>query len=482
MDFLDPKKQQRMNRQLFLGYLLVGVALAITIYFMIALFLGYGYKNGRVVQYGFVFFSSQPNPAQIYLDGKLTKNTNTRLQLSEGTYNAKLQRTGYRPWQRSVDVTGNTVQRFDYPLLFPTQLATKMVKNYPAHIALSTQSPDRHWLLLSDSTTQNSFIEYDLNNPKTSILTKPADTDTLKTVEWSTDNRHVLLQHLYDGGQEYIMFDRQTPDSSVNVTTTLQLSNTAVVSLRNKTYDQYFVLDSATQVLSTAAINDPKLTSYIEHVLAFKSYGSDMVLYASPSATPAGKSTVSLNQNGTTLTIRQISAAPPYLLDLTKYSGDLYVAAGDSGDGKVFIFKNPVAPTSSQSGASIVPTAVLRADQVDYLSFSDSARFIVVEKATQFAVYDAETAKQYSYVTTQPIDAPQLHAEWMDGNRLEYVSGGKLVVFDYDYTNIQTLVSADPSELIYYDRNYKFVYTITPAKIAPAEDLTSTSLLSAADQ
>jgi hypothetical protein len=491
MDFLDPKKQRRQNHQLLIGYVLVGIAILIATVIMIELAFGYGYNNGKVVQNGLVFFSSQPNPAEVYLDGKLTKNTNTRLQLPEGTYNAKLQRSGYRPWQRVVNVEGGQVQHFDYPFLFPTTVVTKVTKSYPAAIPLSTQSPDRHWLLLTDTTQPNALIQYDLNNPKTApssivitdtILTKPATTDSLKLVEWSTDNRHVLLQHIYDGGQEYIMVDRQTPANSINITTTLKLPATAVISLRNKAYDQYFVLDNATQALSTASINDPTFTSYIEHVLAYKSYGSDTVLYVTSEATPVGKATISLRQGDTTLTIRQITAAPPYLLDVTKYSGALYAVAGDSGDGKVYVFKNPSAHSSSSTISTITPTAVLRVEQANYVSFSDSAQYIMLQKANTFAVYDALTGKQYSYVTTQPIDAPQPNADWMDGDRIEYVSAGKLVVFDYDYTNVQTLVPANSTNPVFFDRNYKFVYTLAPSKTAPAEDLTNTSLLIPTDQ
>ena len=495
MDFLDPKKQRRLHRQLFVGYVLVGIAVLIATVIMLELALGYAYNNGKVVQNGLVYFSSQPNPAAIYIDGKTSKNTNTRLQLPEGTYNAKLQRAGYRPWQRIVSVVGGAVQHFDYPFLFPSQLTTKITKTYPAATPFSTQSPDHRWVILSDTSVPNGLIEYDLNNPKqpavtltipASVLTKSDATDTISLVEWSTDNRHVLLQHNYDGGQEYIMLDRQTPDNSVNVTTALKLSATDTISLRNKAYDQYFVLDSATQNLSTTSLNNPSLTAYIEHVVAFKSYGSDAVLYATSDNTPNGKVTVTLHQGSTTLAIRQLSTAPTYLLDLTKYSGDLYVVAGDSTDGKVYIFKNPTSQVPSQISATgtavVTPTAVLRVDQANYISFSDSAQYIIAQKGNQFAVFDALTGKQYAYVTTQPLDAPQVHAEWMDGNRLLYISGGKVVVFDYDYTNVQTLVPANPADQPFFDRSYKFLYTLAPSKIAPAEDLTNTSLLIPTDQ
>jgi hypothetical protein len=432
-----------------------------------------------------VFFSSQPTGASVYIDGKTSKTTDTRLQMQDGTYNVKLQKAGYRPWQRVVKVDGGSVQHFDYPFLFPTQLITTTVKTASAASPLATQSPDRRWLLTADSNFLNGFTEYDLNSPKqplvnvtvpASLLTKPAETDTYSLVEWSTDNIHVLLQHTYDGGQEYILLNRQSPDTSVNLTTTLKLSASAVVSLRNKANDQYFILDSADQTLSTATINDPSLVTYLPHVLAFKSYGSDTVLYATSEGATAGKTLISLRQNGNIYPIKEVSPAPPYLLNLTKYSGDLFVAAGASGDGKVYIYKNPASIQLSIGSKVLVSNAVLRVDQANYVSFSNSAQYIMVEKSNQFAIYDAETAKQYNYTTTQPIDAPQAHATWMDGNRLEYVSGSKLAVMDYDYTNVQVLMPASPTAYVFYDQNYKFVYALTAGKTAPTESLTSTAL------
>jgi hypothetical protein len=72
------------------------------------------------------------------------------------------------------------------------------------------------------------------------------------------------------------------------------------------------------------------------------------------------------------------------------------------------------------------------------------------------------------------MDAAQGHANWMDGHRLTFTSGAKTVVFDFDKTNQETLVAADPSYLPFFDRNYEVLYTLTPetTKGADGKDTT----------
>jgi hypothetical protein len=65
---------------------------------------------------------------------------------------------------------------------------------------------------------------------------------------------------------------------------------------------------------------------------------------------------------------------------------------------------------------------------------------------------------------------------------LTYVSGGKLLVFDYDNANQQVLVAADSRYEPAFSPDYKFLYTMTPGTAAGQSDLDQTSLLSAADR
>jgi len=69
MDYLDPKKRFRHHVMLYVGYVLIGIAILIGT--LVLLYQAYGFglgKNGTVIQNGLFFFSSQPSPADIYVN------------------------------------------------------------------------------------------------------------------------------------------------------------------------------------------------------------------------------------------------------------------------------------------------------------------------------------------------------------------------------------------------------------------------------
>ena len=156
-------------------------------------------------------------------------------------------------------------------------------------------------------------------------------------------------------------------------------------------------------------------------------------------------------------------------------------AAIASSESKVYVYKNPVTQLNSKLGV-LVPIAILKTVQPTYLAFSDNARFITSENGSVFSVYDAENDESYTYDTKAPLDAPQAHATWMDGHRLTYVSGGKLLVFDYDHKNVQSLMAASPDYTPFFSSNYKFVDTFALPDPAGQTVLTTTSLRTPADQ
>ncbi|MCW2763470.1 MAG: hypothetical protein JWR85_3671, partial [Marmoricola sp.] len=499
MDFLDPKKQRAHLIRLYVGYVLIGLAILIATMILLYWASGFGFdKQGKVVQNGLVFVSSQPDKAQISLSNELYKDaTNTRLQLNEGNYSLTVKKNGYRSWHREIEVSGSTVTRYDYPLLVPNDLTPSPVRNYSALPAFATQSPDRKWAVVQEPGSLLNFDVYDLSDPKkvgdSAIKTSlPATLMTSATVgdrswkllEWSTNNRHVILEHAYSGGSEYILVDREKPDESVNLTKTLQLDAGQVLSLRDKKFDKYYVFDPAAKTVVSVDLSDPTVkTPVLSGVLAFKSYGADMLLYATETDAPAGKVMTMLRDGDVTYKIRELATGAPYLLDLAQYDGDWFVAVGANAENKTYVFKNPQAVRKAGRVKVLVPVQVLRVTAPNFLAFSSNTRFIMIENATSFAVYDAETDKGYTYATAKALDAPQAHANWMDGHRLMYVSGNKIVIFDYDNINFQELVTTTPALMPFFDRDYRYVYTLTPPATATGQSiLMSTSLLTPADR
>ncbi|HLZ15074.1 MAG TPA: PEGA domain-containing protein [Candidatus Saccharimonadales bacterium] len=481
MDFLDPKKQRAHSLRMTTGYVILALAMLLATTILVYQARGYGIdKNGRIIQNGLVFFSSQPGGAAIRVNGVQKGQTNTRLVLPAGAYTIQLERQGYRTWQRAITVDGSVVERFDYPFLVPTTLTTTLTKQYTAQPGFVAQSPNRQWLLLQSGAAADQFDVFDLTvaKPVARPLVVPSDgftagstTTGWQLVHWADDNRHVLLKRLFDkqgqAGSEYILLDRQDPSQTQNLTTLLGF-NPATILLKDGAYDQYYVYDQNAGQVFTATLKKPSPVPLLQDVQAFAADGTTLLYVTADGAAP-GKVLIRLRQNDRTYTLRE-GPAGTQLLALANYSGTRYVAAGAQDDSKVYVYRDPAGTLDSNQ--VLVPVQILKTTTPTALTFSDSARFVMAENATQFSVYDAETNKGYAFTAKDPLDAPQANASWMDGFHLTYVSGGKTEIFDFDGTNVQALAAAVPAFAPFFTPNYHTLYTVNAVGA-----LTSTSLI-----
>lgn len=489
MDYLDAQKELRHRIMLLLGYVLI--AIAITFATLVLLYHAYGFgigKDGSVIQNGLAFFSSQPAPANIYLNNDLKNvKTNTRLVLPAGLYDVKLTRDGYHPWQRKIELNGGRVQHYDYPFLFPATLSSRPIQAYATPPRIFSQSPDHRWLLVGNGDNRQNFQVYDLGNPTKAPLgltlpdnlITPGNNEKWEVLEWANNNQHALIQHDFDGQTEFILIHRTDPTAARNLNKVLSVNPTKV-SLLDKKFDRYYVYDTASATLQTASLEDG-ITPKLQHVLAYKSYGDDTILYATSQGAPSGKALVRILSGNQTYTLRTLSTSPSYALDLAKYDDVLYVAAGAAADNRVYIYNEPIEQLERQPNQGPTPQQVLRVEGVSYLSFSATSQLIAAQNAHRFAVYDFENKAGYNYVTNEPLDAPQAYATWMDGHRLLYVSQGKLLIFDYDYLNPHVLETASSTYQPAFAPDFEFVYSLAQAPSGQLE-LKATALLVKADQ
>lgn len=495
MDFLDPQKIRRHNIILMVGYIFIGVAILVTTVVMLYLAYGFGLgKDGEIIQNGLVFFSSHPSNASIYIDGTKKTNTGARLVIAAGSYNVMLQKDGYRSWQKTLKVEGGAVQHVAYPFLFPSVLTTTELRSYAAAPVLTTESPDNHWLLVQPAGSVATFEKYDLSSstsvakpPVTltlpaSVITSATGPQKIQVVAWADDNRHVLLTHTYDTNKmEYILLDQANPSSSVNLTQTLKLTVSQQLTLQNDKYDNYYVYDQQAQSLGQASLGQPSVTPLLLNVLAYKAFGSDTIVYVTSASQPAGKVEAMFRQGGQDYPLQSFPAKDTYELAVSEYDGDWFAAVGAASKGTVYLYKNPAYQYGNNPGHTEIPLSILHVAAPSVVSFSPRSQFVAAEHGTQFAVYDVENDQRYAFTTSKALDKPQSSAEWMDGSHFEYVSGGQLVVVDYDGTNLQVLMSADAPYVPAYDPAYRYVYALAPNATGKQTALTSTALLIPAD-
>jgi hypothetical protein len=491
MDFLDPRRKRFQLLQLAAGYILVAIAIGLGT--IILVYAAYGYsvntKTGDIVENGLLFVDSKPGGAKIYLNGKpISSNTSARLVLPADEYDLKLTRDGYRDWERKFTLDEHSVARYVYPFLFPKEPVTAALKTYAAAPGLFTESPDRRWLLVqlpSPDQKTISFDQYDTGDLKKAptTLTLPATTlsnasGTLTEVEWSTDNKHLLLQHVYAGGSEFIVLNRDAPETSFNVNKLFSVIPTEV-ALRNKKIDQLYVYDQAAGTLRLGDSGSGTLdVPIIKNVLAFKPYGNDIVNYVTDQNITSGQAQARIWNKGKTYPLFTFKAGTKYIVDAAGFHGSTYFIAGSNTSGKVNVYKDPLNNLQNPAIAKAIPVLALHANGAERGGFSTNTRFISIEGGQSFAVYDLETQSRYEYTLQSPLAGP-LH--WMDGHRLIGSSGGKVLAMDYDSTNQQALTPSSNPLGGYFDRDYNQMLSLAPVAGSNSVTLDKVDMRAGAD-
>lgn len=475
MDFLDPKKKRANLIKLYVGYALMAVAIGIGT--LIILYSSFGYtfdrNAGVVVQNGLVFVSSQPSGARIEITGDdkpkvPVENTNTRLTIREGRYHIKLTKEGYRDWQRDFELDGGSVEQLVYPMLFPKDLKTTDVQSYDKAPGLITSSPDRRWLLVQKPNGLVADFDVFEANEKEPVaepvsiplnILSASGTGTVKVVEWSTNNKQVLLKHTFGDKSEYILFNHEVPAESLNVNRHLGIDPTDV-ALFDKQADRLYVLRPSGQ-LELITLKDKNVQVVANSVVTFKPHGTDMVEYVSnETAATTNKVSVRIKDGDNTYTLRELPAGTTYLIDLARFNNHWYVVAGAASENKVYVYDNPLEVLKQKTPTASIPARTLRVNNPLKVAFSANARFISAQgDQKDFAVYDAETGRLYRYEVEADLD-PALPAQWMDGHRLSAVVGKRVLVFDFDGSNVQWLNGALSATYPQFDREYTAIYTL----------------------
>jgi PEGA domain len=487
MDFLDPKRKKTHKIRLFLGYFLVAVAVAFGT--LILLFQSYGYdldrKTGKLIQNGLMFVSSTPDNVNVYLNGELNKSqTDTKLTIPAGQYIVELKKDGYRDWKRSISLEGGSVERLTYPLMIPAELKLSDVQLYSTAPFFATQSPDRRWLMIWPTASLLSIDMFDTNaiDQEPVPLTLPADlfngtgaNHTLSLLEWSKDNRHLLLRHIYDGGSEFVMIDRESPEFSVNLTR--RLGNAVdVISLRDKEYDQLYIHEKTSQRLSVYDINSQAIRGVLQDVIDYRTRGADMILYTSADKSAVAPTTaIKLWDGANNYTLRTFPTEDKFIFDLTRNDDGWLVAIGPGSGKHIYIYKNPIDQLKSKTKLA-VPLSVLKIDQAKSLLFSSSGAYLLAQNGPELAVYDYEADRRF-YYDLKLLFSDSLPASWIDEDRLTVNSDNRSYIFDFDGSNLQPLTPTVANFTPYYNRDYSSQYNVGPSVVVPGRfALTATSL------
>jgi hypothetical protein len=179
----------------------------------------FGLENGKVglTGTGLLVTTSQPDGAEVFINGHLTTATNNTINLFPGEYTVRISKEGYFPWEKKIKVAKEEVAKAD-ALLFPK--APKL-----------------------DSITANGVLNPVIDPSQTRIAYSVASQSApLKNGLYVLDMRNRLVLTL-QGNSTQIVNDTLAPFSESSITWSPD-STEMIASISAELFNTSYLLDS----------------------------------------------------------------------------------------------------------------------------------------------------------------------------------------------------------------------------------------------
>ncbi len=189
----------RKRLRIFLSILAVVISGA---FLVIKLAQGYrpDFSTKSLLPNGLLVATSNPNGAQLYIDGRLKSATNTTLNLSPGEYEVEIKKDGYIPWKKTLIIKKELVTKTD-AYLFPTfpdfkpltftgvQSPILSPDGQKVVFTVSENSIERDGLWILDLDSRLGFLK----EPRKIVVSVPRGRDFSQAeLTWSPDSKQIL--------------------------------------------------------------------------------------------------------------------------------------------------------------------------------------------------------------------------------------------------------------------------------------------------
>lgn len=449
-------------------YAVMTLSVVMTVTFIIFFIMGYRFNpdDRRIEQYSFLQFGTSPSGAVVTVDGvELSSKTPTKTTVKSGQHQITMVRDGYEAWQKTVDLKPGTITWLNYALLVPKQLSVESVANYTS-VYSSLASLEGHYMVIQKLANTPTFDLADLSSDtvKSSILTIPASAYSagtnhiFKAIKWDNGGRYILVDHTYDGKQEWLVMDTQDANLTKNITRTFNIVISSI-NFSGTGGNQFYILDQ-TDIrrldLSASTISKP----LVSNVTSFDVSKSNVVTYIGNNPLVPGGQVAGIYRDGDNavhvLRTTTVGGAGLHIATAHYYNADYVVIA----DGKKVDVLSGTYPNTSGDNATsmkVIASYVVNQD-VQNLSFSTISEYILTQSGTNFTSYDLE----YQTLSSSNIEGSgtSVQLEWLDDNYVWTDRGGNLVIREFDGTNSHTINAVTIGQDATLTHNGKYIYSI----------------------
>ncbi len=216
-----------MNRQVALS-LLIFLCLVVATVLVVAYGKGYRPDLGQgKVEFngtGLLVATSIPDGASVFVNGKLKTATDNTINLAPGSYKVRIEKEGYFPWEKNVNINNSVVSRAD-ALLIPTAPKLENITTTGARDPIIDPTLTKiAFVVASQSAISNGIYVFDMKNTplltlqsaSSQIVNDTIDLFSTSNIKWSPDGKDIMATISGQALPSTYLLDTDQPNNPPN--------------------------------------------------------------------------------------------------------------------------------------------------------------------------------------------------------------------------------------------------------------------------
>lgn len=431
---MDSEKiKRRQNLKVIVSEIIMVLTVIATVVILAFLVSGYWINSDfKVERQGLLQISSIPTGADVYIDGDSSwlQRTDTSKVLASGEHSITLAKDGYDSWAKTINISEGLVYRIHYPRLFLQNSSAEDVFDVSGVIAGSF-SPDRTKLLLvndtdswqllnlEDEQVKSTAIEVaELLSSRTSDEEKHLSASDIASMNWDSDGSHLLAEFNTDGSPEWIIFDINNTEKSLNLNKEFGSNFTDMMILDSSASSLLAVSDGNLRKIDVSGRSISSVL--VENIVDYDHYGSNEVVFSAEAATEKNAANyyigyLRLNDNKIT---HLLDTNAPANVAISRFYDSKYITILQGNE--ISVYKKDDFEKINTYELSFAP---------ENFKIGHDGEFAIMSLGSKMATLDMEAQA----IREWDIDSGKFG--WIDSDMMYSIADGSLVVYDFDGLN-----------------------------------------------
>lgn len=471
-----PPRNVLIARKL-LAWFISLIAVIVGVVIVTALTLGYSYNenDGKLERGGIMQISSRPSGASVTVNGiPHSSNTPTKLVSTPGEYAIKMERAGYRTWQKTVPIQAGNITWETYARLFPQNVNTTNVATFDSLSGALPSGNSKYYAFLEEADSPTVTIaQLDSSDVEVRRVILPEDLFTESTGDkqsssfklflWSGNQKYLLMKHEYsldgDNHLEWVLVNTSDPTDSVNINTSYGIDPDDIIFGDSDGRELIVLVDG---VVRWVKLDNQTLSRPLaQNVNNFRLYGSRYIFFVS-NPLPDKTQKVGYVRDGFSEPV--VISTIPYdgsntgLVDVEQYFNEEYMLVSNGNMSTLYEMKGFGGSEDDEIELETVadmPTPHTITD----LDISSNGQLATVQDGYNLVAYDLEINKKTITVIESDSAEPQT-LQHLDTYLYWGYNDGHMRTYEFDGANQYNLMQFNPRFKATFSPSGKYLYSV----------------------